>query len=176
MRAQRILEGHEIRRKVDCQACGQTKLEGDMCEAEVSPGKLCGWPQIELRMVQDGRLLIFMPLCPSTNARMRPVRMGRLAREIETDDARDYIASVSAQLKPMLEDAAKEWGWRPITYWRKIDLWLILPRTNCDAHNFGKILFDALEAGGLTFNDKYLLPQYRGVFHDAHEAMVAILA
>lgn len=175
MKAQRILEGHEIRRKVDCQACGQTKIEGEVCEAELEPGKLCGWPQIEIERMQDGRLLIFLPLCPSTNARMRPVRMGRLAREIETDDARDYIASVSAQLRPLIGRAIAEWGWKPITYWRGINIWVILPRTNCDAHNYGKVLFDALEAGSLTWNDKYLLPRYCGVWYDSKDPGVFVL-
>lgn len=176
---QRIIEGG-VQRKVDCQGCGQAKIEGEVCEAVLvkakapEPEKLCGWPQIELTLTEEGRLLISLPLCPSTNARQVPRRYGKgLA---STPEVSDYIASVSAQLRPLIDRAMNEWGWKPITYWRGIDLWVILPRTSADCHNYGKVLFDALEAGGVTFNDKYLIPNYRGIWHDTKTPGVVVLA
>lgn len=163
-----MLDG-EIKAKVDCQGCAQGKIEGDPCEG-------CGWPQISLTLAQDGRLLLFLPLCPSTNDRQSVARMGRYSRLVLTQDARDYVASVSAQLRPLVEQAVKEWGWKPITYWRGIELWTILPRTSADCHNYGKVLFDALEAGGVTFNDRYLIPNYRGIWHDTKATGVIVLA
>ncbi len=179
---QRIIDGG-VQRKVDCQSCGQAKIEGEVCEAELSRDKgpagvevtICGWPQIELEQVEDGRLRISLPLCPSTNDRQEPIRVGRYAQMRNTDKANDYIASVSAQLRPLINRAMQEWGWKPVTYWRGIDLWVILPRASADCHNYGKVLFDALEAGGVTFNDKYLIPNYRGIWHDTKTPVVVVL-
>jgi Holliday junction resolvase RusA-like endonuclease len=168
MRAQRVIDG-EVKRKLDCQACGQPKLEGEVCEG-------CAWPQVGLTLKDDGRLFITLPLCPSTNDRTEPVRTGRWVQERLTDDARDYIASVSEQLRPLVARAITEWGWKPLTYWRGVDLWMILPRTSADCHNYGKVLFDALEAAGVAFNDKYIIPNYRGLWHDTKEKGVFVLA
>lgn len=110
-----------------------------------------------------------MPLCPSTNARMRPVRMGSLCRDILTAEARDYIHSVGFALKLW----ARAEKFRPIDSYAWLDLWFILPRLNCDAHNYGKVLFDALEEGGIVTNDKYILPRVMGIWHDA-KAEVAV--
>lgn len=112
--------------------------------------------------------LLFLPLCPSTNRRTQPVRMGRFAREILTAEARAYIANVGTALR---------WAWRkraPIDAYRKLEIWLVLPRTNCDNHNFFKVLMDALEAGGVVTNDKYLMPRVMGVWHDAKNPEVVI--
>jgi len=166
MKVQRVEEGDEVRRKVDCQGCGQPKIEGDTCDAETAPGKVCGWPQLEIHPTEDGRILIFLPLCPSTNDRQTAARMGRFSRLVLTEEARDYVASVGAQLKPLIVRAIEELGWKPITRWQGVELWTILPRTSADCHNYGKVLFDALEAGGVTWNDKYLMPDYRGLWHD----------
>jgi ribosomal protein L32 len=158
MRApQRLLEGDEVKRKHDCQACGKPKLEGEVCES-------CGWPQIEIKETADAKLLIFLPLCPSTNARQIPKRYGKGLTN--TPDVTDYIASVSGQLRPLIEQAREAWGWRPITRWQSIELWTILRTTSADCHNYGKVLFDALEAGGLCWDDKYLIPLYRGLSFD----------
>lgn len=115
-------------------------------------------------------MLIFLPLCPSTNARMRPVRMGSMCREVLTKEARDYIASVGMALR--LWSRAEKF--QPIDTYSWVDLWFILPRTNCDAHNYGKVLFDALEAGGIVTNDKYILPRYMGLYHDAKNPQIII--
>ncbi|MFH1723792.1 MAG: RusA family crossover junction endodeoxyribonuclease, partial [Elusimicrobiota bacterium] len=68
---------------------------------------------------------------------------------------------------------AKSVKLRPIDSYCGVDLWFILPRTNCDAHNYGKVLFDAMEAGGLVTNDKYILPRVMGVWH-ARESEVIV--
>lgn len=117
----------------------------------------------------DG-VLLFLPLCPSTNARMRPVRMGGRCRDVLTKDARDYIRSVGMELRLW----ARAEKFRPIDSYAYLDLWFILPRTNCDAHNYGKVLFDALEAGGIVANDKFILPRVMGVWHDAKDPQVVV--
>lgn len=124
---------------------------------------------ITSQRLSDG-VLIFLPLCPSTNARMRPVRMGSLCRDILTAEARDYIQSVGLALKLW----ARAEKFRPIDAYSWVDLWFILPRTNCDAHNYGKVLFDALQAGGVVTNDKYILPRVMGIWHDAKNPQVVV--
>ena len=115
-------------------------------------------------------VLLFLPLCPSTNARMRPVRMGSLCREVLTKEARQYIATVGMGLRLW----ARAEKFRPIDGYSFVDLWFILPRTNCDAHNYGKVLFDALQAGGIVTNDKFILPRVMGVWHDAGNPQVVV--
>ena len=117
----------------------------------------------------DG-VLLFLPLCPSTNARMRPVRMGGVCREVLTKEARQYISSVGMDLRLW----ARAEKFRPIDAYSFVDLWFILPRTNCDAHNYGKVLFDALQAGGVVTNDKFILPRVMGIWHDAKNPQVVV--
>lgn len=117
----------------------------------------------------DG-VLLFLPLCPSTNARMRPVRMGGVCREVLTKEARQYISSVGMDLRLW----ARAEKFRPINAYSFVDLWFILPRTNCDVHNYGKVLFDALQAGGVVTNDKYILPRVMGIWHDAKNPQVVV--
>ena len=124
---------------------------------------------ITSQRLADG-MLIFLPLCPSTNARMRPVRMGGMCREILTPEARNYIQSVGLALKLW----ARAEKFQPIDTYSWVDLWFILPRTNCDAHNYGKVLFDALEAGGIVTNDKFILPRVMGIWHDAKNPLVVV--
>ena len=125
---------------------------------------------LQSQLLSDG-VLLFLPLCPSTNARMRPVRMGSLCREVLTKEARDYIASVGMDMRLW----ARSEKFRPIDDYALVDLWFILPRTNCDAHNYGKVLFDAMEAGGLVTNDKYIMPRVMGIWHDAKAEVVVKL-
>jgi Holliday junction resolvase RusA-like endonuclease len=105
--------------------------------------------------------LLFLPLCPSTNARMQPVRFGNRCQDILTKEARTYIQGISMALKLW----ANQVNFMPIHDYAWMDLWFILPRTNCDAHNYGKVLFDALENGGIVTNDKFILPRVMGVWH-----------
>ncbi len=114
-------------------------------------------------------ILFFLPLCPSTNARMHPVRMGRNCRDILTQEARAYISAVGFELRMLMRREKL----KPIDGYSYIDLWFILPRTNCDAHNYGKVLFDALEEGCVVTNDKYILPRVMGVWHDAKSEVIA---
>lgn len=93
---------------------------------------------------------------------MQPVRFGQRCQNILTKEARAYIQAIGMTLKLW---AAKE-RFTPIGYYAWIDLWFVLPRTNCDAHNYGKVLFDALETGGIVTNDKFVLPRLMGVWHE----------
>lgn len=125
---------------------------------------------VEIQRMSDG-ILIFLPLCPSTNARMKPVRFGSTCRDILTQEAREYIRSVGYELRMMMRREKL----KPIDGFAYVDLWFILPRTNCDAHNYGKVLFDAMEAGGLITNDKYILPRIMGVGYASPGAIAAKL-
>ena len=118
--------------------------------------------ELTSQRLADG-VLLFLPLCPSTNARMRPVRMGGVCRDVLTKEARQYISSVGMDLR--LWALAEKF--RPIDAYTLLDLWFILPRTNCDVHNYGKVLFDALETGGIVTNDKFILPRVMGIWHDS---------
>lgn len=122
---------------------------------------------IPCQPLADG-FLLFLPLCPSTNARMQPVRMGANCRAILTSEAREYIRTVGFELKAMMR---KE-KFQPIDAYAYADLWFILPRTNCDAHNYGKILFDAMQYGGVVTNDKFILPRIMGVWHGGESEVV----
>ena len=124
---------------------------------------------IETINLKNG-IVLFLPLCPSTNSRMMPVRMGRYCREILTPDARDYIRNVGFTLKIW----TKTQKFIPLNSYTYVDLWFILPRTNCDAHNYGKVLFDALEEGNIVTNDKFILPRIMGVSHDAKCPQIAL--
>lgn len=152
--------------KVQCQECGGHKLFGHRCDAPVEGG-LCGWPQVSIRSCDDGGILVFMPLCPSTNAREGVVRMGKYARKILTAEARDYIASVAGQLSPLISQAIKGWAWKPVTTWRVVWTWVILPRTTCDPHNYWKVSLDTLERAGVFFDDRYALPRLGGIWFDS---------
>jgi Holliday junction resolvase RusA-like endonuclease len=102
---------------------------------------------------------------------MHPVRMGRSCRAILTNEARSYIGAISIQLQSLMRMEKIT----PIDTFSYVDLWFILPRSNCDAHNYGKILFDAMEQGGLVTNDKYILPRIMGVsFGKPSKAIVKI--
>lgn len=118
----------------------------------------------------SGRSLLFLPLPPSTNARMRPVRMGRFCREILTAEARDYIQNVGTALKWWRRRS----GFKTIASYSPAEFWFVLPRTTCDSHNYFKVLMDALEAGEVVENDKFILPLVRGVWHDAKNPEVVI--
>lgn len=164
MKAQRVVGGAVRTEKVDCQNCGKVKELGIRCE-------VCEWPKIEVFPKAGGRFLVSLPLCPSTNDRMEPVRMGRYARMRLTDDASDYIKTVGAELRIILERAAESHGFKPLATWAEVKVWTVLPRTVCDGHNYFKVLFDALELGGYLVNDKYALPNLVGIAFDKNPHM-----
>lgn len=114
--------------------------------------------------------LIFLPLPPSNNARMIPVRFGSRCQSILTKEARDYIWNVGTGLKLW----ARSVKFKAIDRYTYVDLWFVLPRTSCDSHNYFKVLLDSVEAGGLCTNDKYLMPAVCGVWHDAKNPEVTI--
>ena len=93
---------------------------------------------------------------------MQPVRMGPRCQNILTKEARTYIQAIGMTLKLW----ARKVNFKPIDNYAWVDLWFILPRTNCDAHNYGKVLFDAMETGGIVTNDKFILPRLMGVWHE----------
>ncbi len=167
MRITTKIEGAERTDKVECQACGKSKELGVRCED-------CGFPLIEVRPTAAGGFLLMLPLCPSTNDRMRPIRMGRFARDILTDEARDYVTTVAAELAPILK-RAEAYGFRKMTTWKIVPMWFVLPRTTADCHNYFKCLCDALEDGGFVENDRLLMVSVRGVHHDSDTCAVVEL-
>src|SRR5258708_17055306 len=92
---------------------------------------------------------------------MKQVRMGWRCQNILTKEARSYIRIMATALKLW----ARQVRFEPICDYLGIDLWFVLPRTTCDAHNYGKVLFDALETGGIVTNDKFILPRVMGIWH-----------
>ncbi len=123
---------------------------------------------LSFQPLADG-ILMFFPLCPSTNARMQPVRMGKNCRAILTTEAREYIRTVGDDVRDLMLREKLQ----PVDRYSYVDLWFVLPRTNCDAHNYGKILFDAMQYGGLFTNDKFILPRIMGVWHDSKSEVIA---
>jgi len=111
-----------------------------------------------------------LPMCPSTNARTQPVRMGRKCRAILTEEARSYIEVVGLQLKYW----CRRERFVPIAYYRPVEMWFVTSRSNVDAHNHLKILCDALEQGGVVVNDKYILPRVMGVFSEPKKPEIII--
>jgi Holliday junction resolvase RusA-like endonuclease len=168
VKVQRVVAGIPRGRLVDCQECGQVKELGVACAA-------CRWPQVEVVPAADGRFVVMLPLCPSTNERMRPVRMGRFSRDILTDDARDYIASVATELGPIIE-RAKAFGFKPIEQLTSVEVWMVLPRRSCDPTNYEKCMWDALERSGFAKNDRYIMPHFRGVAFNTQATGVAVKA
>jgi len=126
-------------------------------------------PIIPMRPEARGRLL-FLPLCPSTNDRQLPVRRGRRAVLVNTRETNEYIASVGAWLRAWVHNT----GFTPIATWTRIQYWLILRTTAADPSNYGKVLWDALQAGGVVANDRYVLPDNRGVGFDAKMPMIIV--
>lgn len=149
--------------KVICQACGEVKELGVRCD-------MCGWPLLEVTPTPAGRFRVSMPLCPSTNDRQKIGRMGRFARMILTDDARDFVQTVGAELRPILERAAAL-GFKPLGTWEEVKVWTVMPRVTCDGHNYFKIAFDALELGGYVVNDRYVMPKLAGIGFDKNPHM-----
>lgn len=92
--------------------------------------------------------------------------MGSVCREILTSEARNYIYNVSTCLNGW---ARTNKGFKPICVYTKVQIWTIMTRTNSDCHNFGKIVWDTLEEGGIVTNDKYILPDYRGISFNAQK-------
>lgn len=115
--------------------------------------------------------LVFFPMCPSTNDRMMPVRMGRHLSMILTKDAREYIEYIGIELR-LIKDL---YGIKQINKLAYFDMWYILGRTNQDSHNYNKVLFDAIEQSGIVENDKYIMPRTMGISYNAKEPEIIIL-
>ena len=96
--------------------------------------------------------------------------MGKFARSILTEEARSYIEIIGTQLRYW----AKAAKFQPIDEYAFLDMWFILPRTNADASNYGKVLFDTLERGGIFTNDRYILPRWMGVYHNAKDPQAIV--
>lgn len=115
-------------------------------------------------------LLLFLPLPPSNNDLHVPYRRGYKVGTRRSAEADDYIEGVGRRLLYWRIGAR----FQPITDYRVIELWFILPRTSCDCHNYGKILFDAMQKGKVVVNDRYLIPRIMGIFHDSKDPHVAV--
>jgi hypothetical protein len=116
--------------------------------------------------------LFILPLPPSANKRTRPVRFGKKGvRQILTTEARNYLLRIGFKLKKWREATRR---FRPVDSFQAVELWWILPNRNCDAHNYEKILYDALQRGGIVTNDKLLMPHHRAVEYDAKEPTVIL--
>lgn len=114
--------------------------------------------------------LVWLPLPPSTNRRMRPVRMGRFARQILTNEARDYHEVNALKLNAW----ARGVKFQALSTFTHLDLWVILSRSSQDCSNFDKILLDTIEKARLVTNDKFLLPRFQGVLYDATRSCIII--
>lgn len=108
----------------------------------------------------DGRIRVEIPLPPSTNARLGVNDAGR---KVKTPEARDYMTGVATALLWASKGVSRV----PIRYWTWVDVWVVMPKTNCDNHNYFKIAFDTIEEAGLAENDKYIMPNLRGIGFDA---------
>jgi hypothetical protein len=127
--------------------------------------------RVTLQML-GGRPLLLLPLPPSVNERTIPVIIHGRPRQILSKVARHYIQGVGSQLFKLRKTLK---GFAPIARRTEVDLWLILPRTSCDPHNYQKVLCDALEAGGFTTNDRFLIPRYRGEHYDKEMTQAVVL-
>lgn len=124
---------------------------------------------IEAAPISTGWLLT-VPLGPSTNARMMPVRMGGHCQNILTKVARDYIENVGAQLAAWRVNM----GFKPREGYFYFDYWIILPRTNADPSNYDKVLLDTFQRGGIITNDRYALPRVMGVGYNSKRPEVTV--
>lgn len=125
--------------------------------------------KIDARPIGD-KWLFFLPLGPSTNKRTMPVRFGkRSVRQILTTEARNYLSKIGFSLKKWREGEPR---FKPVSTYHGIELWVIMPRRSCDPTNYEKVLFDALQKGGIVTNDRYLMPNYRGIAFDAKDPQV----
>lgn len=110
--------------------------------------------------------LINMPLPPSTNKRMIVAQ----GRKRLSKEARDYLQTVPLALWSFRHSR----GLKPIDKPTEINVWMVLPRRSCDAHNYIKILFDALQKGTIVTNDSLITERYRGIAYDTKEPSVVV--
>lgn len=128
-----------------------------------------GEPWIPVRPEAYGNLL-FLPLCPSTNARQKPTFRGGRPMLVNTHEANQYIETIGTWLRLWVADS----GFRPIRELCRLECWMILRSTRQDPSNLLKILYDSLEAGRIVENDRLLLPNVRGVWHDAKRPEIIV--
>lgn len=100
-----------------------------------------------------------------------PIIVGRHAQEILTKEARQYLESVGELLKIIVHSR----GIHAVHQYSRIGFWFILPRTNSDNHNHLKLLLDVLEKAGVVSNDKFILPNVGGVWHDSKDPRAIVL-
>ena len=124
---------------------------------------------IDAQRLRDG-WLVWLPLPPSTNRRMRPVIMGRHARMILTAEARDYLEANAMDLHQW----ARSVRFKPLVTFTGLDWWVIPRSAQSDGHNFEKIMLDLIEKARLVENDRLLLPRMQGVFYDAKQPALII--
>ena len=111
-----------------------------------------------------------LPLPPSNNSFMRHFAINGIPRTCLSKEAKQYMGSVGRALWLW----ARSVKYKPIDYWRFLDMWIILPRTNADPSNYHKTLFDTLQEAGIVIDDKYLLPRVMGISFDAQNPGVIV--
>lgn len=100
-----------------------------------------------------------LPLCPSTNERLIPVRIRGRQRLILSREARGYIRVIGDRLRRWAKYAA----FQPLARKFTLPMWVITRSPHADGHNYDKVLFDTLERGGIVTNDRFILPHLRDV-------------
>lgn len=124
-----------------------------------------------LSRLPGGRYRATLPLPPSNNDWLKATASGGQRR---SDNARAYMQGIGIQLvylRKALERSRA--GFQALASWAWVDVWVVMPKTSCDNHNYFKIAFDTLEEGGLVENDRYILPNLRGIgFDTAHPTIV----
>jgi len=111
------------------------------------------------------KMQIELSLPPSINA-SHITRIGSYKR-IMTQEARNWMEQAGWLVK-------SQWKKPPMDDFFFIDLVFYLKNKQSDSHNYKKLLFDALEQGGLCTNDKYIKDRTQGVHYDKENPRVII--
>ena len=112
---------------------------------------------------------IELPLPPSINRAFTfNPRIHALAH---TREATEYLTAAGW----MVKGSCIEKNIRSIDSYCTVGLKFYLGRKNADSHNYKKLLFDALQKGGLFTDDRYIMDQTLSVEIDSKNPRVKIL-
>ena len=106
-----------------------------------------------------------LELPPSINAAYISSR--GYGKRIYSAEARSWMEYATIMVK-------SQWKKSPIDSFFDIDLHFYLKNKQSDSHNYKKLLFDALEHGGVCTNDKYILDRTMNVFYDKENPRVVM--
>ena len=112
-------------------------------------------------------LSLTLPLPPSTNTRLIKAKGGFF---ILSAEARSWLTGSALVVRAYCSRKKL----KPIAKYFHIDLNVYLSRSNSDSHNYLKLLCDALEQGGLTTNDKFIMPRIQRVEVDSNNPRIEI--